>query len=231
MEWLLLLLLAFCLAQTTSLQSYDWSQGYTFAASRSISYHCIYSPKRALADESRTYIRKVSVKLSGTASVSEQLGLHDTFDRWRFLQNLLDEETNSYDTTFVLFAMLDRFLNSPLRFSGKQGLGESTTSTPILTSKLRECMEVVLEEPSAQAIRDLLEGKGGSKTEILDQLEKLLPDPREDEDAFNGLWDTVIELNGRESVKINERNGARQWKTRCLVARVLLYYDFLSAGV
>jgi hypothetical protein len=182
-------------------------------------------------------VRNVSMQLAITASeVRDQLGLHDRFDRWRFLQNLLDEDINADDTTLVLVAMLDGFLKSPSRPSYKQGSDE--TASPALTNRLRELIEEVLQESSARALHDLLEctNSGGvgtvePQTGILDQLEKLLPDPVEDEDAFKGLWDTVIELNGRESVKINERNGTHQWKTRCLIARVLLYYDFLSVGV
>jgi len=67
--------------------------------------------------------------------------------------------------------------------------------------------------------------------DVLDQLESLLPDPDDDEDAFKGLWDTVIELNGRESVKINEQNATYDWKACCLIARVLIHYDFLTYGI
>lgn len=183
--------------------------------------------------------------VSAHSNVRDQLGLFDRFDRWRFLQNLLDEDTTADDTTLVLFAMLDGFVKSPFRPSYKRGSDE--TASPSLTNEIREIIETVLQDSSARVIQDLLEGRSDNVSDdvaisvepsatdrmssILAELEKLLPDPIDDEDAFKGLWDTVIELNGRESVKINEGNGTRQWKTRCLIARVLLYYDFLSEGV
>jgi hypothetical protein len=65
----------------------------------------------------------------------------------------------------------------------------------------------------------------------LEQIEYLLPHPERDEDASQGLWDTIIELHGRESVKINERHRTVQWRTRCLISRLLIYYDFLTIGL
>jgi hypothetical protein len=64
-------------------------------------------------------------------------------------------------------------------------------------------------------------------------MQQLLPQLDEDEDASKGLWDTIIELHGRESVKINERKVPQDigWKTRCLIARLLIFYDFLTDGL
>jgi hypothetical protein len=65
----------------------------------------------------------------------------------------------------------------------------------------------------------------------LEKLETLLPDPRENEDAHKGSWDTVLELHGREAVKINERKATPEWKAICMVARLLIYFDFMTRGV
>lgn len=176
---------------------------------------------------------------SSTASeVRDQLGLYDRFDRWRFLQNMLDEDVGADDTQLVLYALLDGYLKFSARPAYKQGSDE--TGSPVLTAERRENIEAVLQLSSAQAIHSLLKEEEQAEkdsvevvpsTEILDKLELLLPDPVEDEDAFKGLWDTVIELHGRESVKINERNATVQWQTRCLIARVLVQYDFLTYGL
>jgi len=188
------------------------------------------------------YRRVCATRLFATSSsaseVRDQFGLYDRFDRWRFLQNMLDEDISADDTQLVLFALLDNYLKFSARPAYKQGTDE--TGSPLLTAERRENIEAVLQLSSAQAIHDLLKEAEHYEndavevvpsTEILDKLELLLPDPVEDEDAFKGLWDTVIELHGRESVKINERNATIQWKTRCRIARVLLHYDFLTYGL
>ena len=91
---------------------------------------------------------------------------------------------------------------------------------------------------------------------LLQAIEKLLPDPVEDEENHKGAWDLVMDLNGRESVRIREEklyrigngglraNGTAsdggvevvcreslQWRTVSAVTRVLIYYDFLTKGV
>ena len=164
--------------------------------------------------------------------IRNQLELHDQFDRWRFLQNMLDEEVSARDTQLVLSALLllrqTRFLQS------SQSSVVARTEEP-----LAEIIESVLRSlgaiPELFALedRETNDAVASSSTAmvLLDQLERLLPDPVEDEDAFKSLWDIVIELHGREAVKINERNGFVQWKARCLIARVLLHFDFLTEGL
>jgi len=150
---------------------------------------------------------------------------------------MLDHDVDADDTQLVLFALLDSYLKFPDRPAYKKDSDE--TGSPELTAERRQVMEAVLRVSSAKDIHELLKEDNNKdeavdvlpSTEILDQLELLLPDQVEDEDAFKGLWDTVIEINGRESVKINERNATLQWKTRCLIARVLLHYDFLTHGL
>jgi len=93
-----------------------------------------------------------------------------------------------------------------------------------------------------------------SALRILDLIEQLLPDAIEDEEAFKSAWDVVIDLYGRESVRVREEalqrekegaminvdfdGGAKkccgenlQWRTLCAVGRVLIHYDFLTKGV
>jgi hypothetical protein len=105
----------------------------------------------------------------------------------------------------------------------------SDASSPELTPALEERLRRALEQLRQSSATDVLP----SDPETLPQglLEDLLPDPVEDEDAFKGLWDTVVELHGREATKLAEQNPTADWKARCLTARVLLCYDFLTAGV
>lgn len=82
---------------------------------------------------------------------------------------------------------------------------------------------------------------------ILQSLEQLLPDPIEEEEAHKGAWDLVMDLYGRESVRVNEealqrsREGGdgvgewsmenMQWRTLCCLGRILIHYDFLTKGL
>ena len=175
---------------------------------------------------------------STASEVRNQFGLHDRFDRWRFLQNMLDEDISASDTQLVLVVHLENFLKFPARPVFKPGSDE--TGSPVLTEELRENIESLLQSTSDLSISDLIPEddkvteaveENPSTVEILGKLERLLPDPVEEEDAFKSLWDTVIALHGMESVKINERNASLQWKARCMIARVLLHYDFLIYGL
>jgi hypothetical protein len=175
-----------------------------------------------------------SISLYSSEDIDASLGLVDRFDRWRFLQKLLDEEVDPSDLVSILLAVLQTFLNDP---NSTDDAEES--SSPVLTKDLRATIESVLEDATAHAILRLLSPETEvpahldleSPAEILARLEQLLPDPIDKEDASKGLWDTVIELHGRESVKINERNGTTSWKASCMIARILLYYDFLTKGL
>jgi hypothetical protein len=57
----------------------------------------------------------------------------------------------------------------------------------------------------------------------------ILPHPVNEEDDHKSTWEIVMELHGREGVRIEEQTpNNRAWKERCLAARVLIYYDFLD---
>lgn len=173
------------------------------------------------------YFRVISRRrlpiFASTADLRNRLGLHDRFDRWRFLQYLLDEETTSHDTNRVIYAMLSSYLK----------VEPDERETVEFTPEKRSRLETFLQEAKDETIMALidLDGTETVNEEILKQLEGLLPDPEEDEDAFKGLWDTVIELHGRESVKIGLQNNVSRWQARCLIARLLIFYDFLSTGL
>ena len=72
-----------------------------------------------------------------------------------------------------------------------------------------------------------------STLKILEKLETILPDPVENEDDYKSLWDTIIELHGRETVKFNESQNpvSLDWRIANTVTRVLLHYDFLTLGI
>jgi len=193
------------------------------------------------------------------AELRDELGLHDRFDRWRFLQRLLDvDDVDVDDANRVLYAVLEGYLLYPRpKFEDTD-----ETGSPELTAELRERIVMLLDydddESSSKNRRIPVlissrssppsDGEAGddddasssllssdstttANAKVLQQLEMLLPDPDDDEDAHRGLWDHVIELHGREAVKQEEAAGSPAWKACCLVARVLVHYDFLVHGL
>jgi hypothetical protein len=178
--------------------------------------------------QSRSSSRLNESSTSTSTAIRDRLGLHDRFGRWRFLQKLLDEEANEDDVNRIIFLVLDGYLKFPRPTYGTT----SETGSPELTVERRQLIEQILEGCILGTV-PALGGADGvqSGEDTLSQLEPLLPDPAEDEDAFKGLWDTVIEVNGRESVKIGETNPTPGWRAVCLVARVIIYYDFLMYGL
>jgi hypothetical protein len=186
--------------------------------------------------------------------------LQEPFDRWRYLQKLLDEDINNgTDILFLLKISIQHQLQSkqqeemsklrPLtKSSTLEMISQSNVTTNISITKLddsdenikrRQAMEYILYDVSNSTIHNLLQFPMDDNTVepspnelyCLQRLDQLLPNPEMDEDASKGLWDTVIELHGREAVKINERQQSIAWKTRCTITRVLIYYDFLSDGL
>ena len=171
---------------------------------------------------------------ASAVELCHRLELHDRFDRWRFLQHMLDEEVSAHDTQLVLLTTLLR--QPPSQDELKEERIESvvqTLSTPTALADLLLLARPTTAHQEVETTKTTITNNNPNGTErlvLLHQLEQLLPDPMEDEDAFKSLWDLVIEIHGRESVKINERNGSIQWKARCLIARVLLHFDFLTDG-
>jgi hypothetical protein len=177
---------------------------------------------------SRSRSRLNESSTSTCTAIRERLGLHDRFGRWRYLQKLLDEEANEDDVNRIIFLVLDSYLKFP-----RPTYGSTTeTGSPELTADRRQMIEQLLEGCSLGTVPALGDADGAQSREaMLKQLEPLLPDPIEDEDGFKGNWDTVMELNGRGSVQINERNREPGWLAVCLVSRVIIYYDFLTYGL
>ena len=165
---------------------------------------------------------------STASDVRDRLGLIDRFDRWRYLQKLLDEETSADDTNQILFLVLDGFLKYPR----PKWRDSDETGSPELTPERRALIENILENAKDGKVLAITEADDTIDNEkVLKQLEKILPDPEDDEDGHKGTWDSIIELHGREAVKINEQEARAEWRSRCLLARVIIYYDFLMYGL
>ena len=164
---------------------------------------------------------------SSSSDIVEKFRGSDRFDRWRYLQNFLDNECNGDDVNRIFFLVLDGFLKYPRpEFKGETG-------SPELTEDLRNKIENLLKDATTDGKILAFQEPNCSpgSAELIEQLKGLLPDPTDDEDASKSLWDTLISLHGREAVKFNEMNPSPEWNAICLVTRLLIHFDFLMYGI
>lgn len=153
--------------------------------------------------------RMLTMRL-GTSSQFE-----DRFSRWRFLQQVLDEESDEHQTNLILGQVLRKYLDT----SGDAAAPEHTQDR---LSAVQAVTNLALPDGSIPVLPQC-------DSRLLDMLQSTLPDQQEEEEAYRSNWDMVMEIHGREAVKVDEQAGAASWKTCCLVARVLLFYDFLTS--
>lgn len=167
------------------------------------------------------YTRSRTPPFGALSSAVNRLGLTENFNRWRYLQRLLDEEVEAHDVNEVLFILLDNYKRRV-----EQDPDESTA--PERTLEVLERIERLLQpyDGSLPVLQDPACTPGDQH--VLMQVELLLPDPVEKEEAFQGAWDTVLELHGKASVTANERAARPEWKAVFLIARVMIYFDFLT---
>ncbi|MGK3739591.1 MAG: hypothetical protein ACI90V_006438 [Bacillariaceae sp.] len=180
-------------------------------------------------------------------------GKEDRFDRWKFLQEFLDGDASSDVVNIILYRVLDGALKYP-RPTGRSEDNNSISTNNnngVITEVVveQEVVEMLIEvkENIKQLLSDYsTEGKipivgssidddGNNTTTVLlfERLEKLIPDPIENEDDFKSAWDTLLEIHGRESVKINENQipKSMEWKIATVVTRLLIHFDFLQIGI
>lgn len=171
-------------------------------------------------------------------------GSENRFDRWRFLQEFLEGDHPSSDVVNVI---LYRVLDGALKYPRPSGGGDTQSGSDTIEMKrnVRERIQVILsdytDDGRVKAVPTMSNKDNGDTyekdleraLEILEQIEGVLPDPVDDEDDFKSLWDSIIELHGREAVKINETQNpvSVDWKIANTVTRVLLHFDFLTLGI
>lgn len=247
------------------------------SSSSKIIIHQPHSTKLHLSSQSASTIQ---------SDVIERLELTEQFSRWKFLQQLLDNELAHSDIEDVLLLSLSAYLQhgpGPKSYNNKDENGGN--ASPVLNEEQRQIMSGVIEQIVAASdgigdsrflhllvlpqvdyesltidVEDDGEDQDDEQTQleeevqldqvavsILTQIEQLLPDPIEDEESYKSAWDVVIDLYGRESVRVKEEklqrekeSGGRgtmvnlenlEWRTLCAVGRVLIHYDFLTKGV
>lgn len=140
----------------------------------------------------------------------------------------MDDFVEEDDIHQVLYAVLNQYWQSSS--NSRNGVitkddngdsGRAPTATPDQKVILQELLDATAQE-TILAMTD---------QPTLEKVEQLIPDPKEDEDGFRSSWDTVLELHGREAVRINEEGGDLRWKALSIVSRVLIHYDFLLDGI
>jgi hypothetical protein len=223
----------------------------------------------------------------------ERYELSNRFERWNFLQRLLENELPLGDVENVLVAVLNGYL-----LHGPNGEEDNPgEASPVLDDERREamrlwmkevlsldsnfeCVQEKREDPDDEKVQPLQSGIGSRflhhfvrppvdyerelfhlssfedndtirsindipnrAQSLLSQIEELLPHPSREEEAHKSAWDVIIELYGRESVRVNEEKLQRcglegegfmenmEWKTLCCLGRVLIHYDFLTRGI
>ena len=178
-----------------------------------------------------------SSESTNAQSLTHQLDIAGGFDRWRYVQKMLDLETDPLVDNQLLFHVLQRYLTHP-------AVGPDSLASPERTRVRLKLVQSILEETADNASIPALNADGSrltneddpekavsssSNSVVSTSLEDLLPDPTDEEDADKSLWDGIAELHGKAAVAIDQKDPL--WKARCLVARLLLFYDFLQKGI
>ena len=190
--------------------------GVVSHAGMAMAFHTIFPIDPRL--ENRVHASQAWCLFATPQKPTERLGLGDRFGRWRYLQKILDEEADAAEVNEMVYWVLQDYVTDEIRRRGEAG-------SPEMTVQLKRAIENLLEESSNGMIPVL---SPNESQQLLSRIESVLPDPAEDEDGHKSTWDLVMELHGREGVKLNEQEGRLGWKQSCLAARVLLYYDFLT---
>lgn len=137
------------------------------------------------------------------------------------MQNFLDEEVEADDINEILYILLDNYKNA-------RKVDPDDTSAPERTVELLQVVDDLLDKYAGSI--PVLKGPGctaGDK-DVLAEVEQLLPDPVDKEDAAKGAWDTVGELLGKSSLSYNEREGRQDWRAVFAIARVMIYFELLT---
>jgi len=156
--------------------------------------------------------------------IIDRLDLSSEFSRWKLLQEIMEEEIeSSQDVNEILYLVLKSFVDNPRE---KQTLTEEQVD--VLVGELFQIEDNIGFIP----VMPLIVGEyNASHKNTLELLEKLQPDPIENEDDFRSCWDILMAIYGIEATKIAQKTDDVEFKFRSGVVRLLLHYDFLTEGV
>jgi hypothetical protein len=182
-------------------------------------------PSKSFVSLRRAYFTE-RLRMCSQSSVIDRLMLKDNFNRWKYMQNLLNEELVGDDVNQVVYFLLKSYHN---RASRKlSGVEDIVDLSPEPRAENLERLSSILSL-YCNGIIPVLDEKGSpGDPEVLCLIEFLLPSLEENEDAYRGTWDTILELHGKAAVTALEGQGEASWKTAIVVAKVMIYYGFLG---
>lgn len=223
-------LLAICGARTTENSAFvapkQGQKKLFFQTAKTVRRDSLATPRRRTSRKNRTVAVRNNEPVSfqenhhrdddddedDDAALLERLDLSNHFQRWVFLQRLLDGEHGSpADVERVVY-------RSVARCDDDEDDDEKNTDA---VRSLRRRWETSREIP---VLTDA--------SLSLAELEAVLPDPEDDEDAYQGIWDIVTQLQGADEVERRRELGEDdEWHRLCISARLLIHFDFLSKGI
>lgn len=183
------------------------------------------------------------------AGGEDLIELSNRFNRWRFLQEFLDGDASPNVVNIVLYRALKGALDEQQEQEKEKDVAEMSMEKKEIIRQLLSDYSMVGRIPitglSTSSMNSNFDrGDADVDAEVktlsmqqqlvlLERLEKLLPDPIENEDDHKSAWDTVMEIHGKESVKNNESDNpvSMDWKVSNTVSRLLIHYGFLQSGI
>jgi len=190
-------------------------------------------------------IRRPSFLFFSPTTLSDSISkysLDDVLGRHRFIQRVLDtyEDIIQYDELMSVCIQTLVYCRHRANLQMKEGETKQEYDLNLMEKSIS------LSDSDIDEIKNILNSDGmapSSPNRIMERAEHLfLPDPDEDPDGFQGIWDIVSALEGFEFTKFmrgkfeNHNNQevdeeVLTWNMRALACRILVYYDFLSEGL
>jgi hypothetical protein len=172
----------------------------------------------------RYYSNAKKKKVSSSTSDDEQDGIDTsperTTERLLAIEKILQEYSSPLDQSL-------RVISS----SSSSSVPSSLTAFNEKDSNDDDDSSVLLSTAANASTTRISASNNNFPSPLQQALMDILPHPVNEVDEHKGTWDTVMELHGREGVRIEEQTlNNPSWKERCLAARVLIYYDFLDCA-
>ena len=112
--------------------------------------------------------RKAPLHQALQASLADQLGLSERFDRWRFLQKVLDEEVAAEPTNQLLFQVLEGYLKYPRPVVAGSDLTGSPERTLERVQRVADVVQRAAGETSIPLVSDINDDDDNDENNNLD---------------------------------------------------------------
>mmetsp|Transcript_12947 Transcript_12947/g.24329 ORF Transcript_12947/g.24329 Transcript_12947/m.24329 type:complete len:220 (+) Transcript_12947:96-755(+) len=172
-------------------------------------------------------------KQNDALDVIGKFDLNSKFGRWKYLKGIIEEDIGGNDVNVILYQVLRSFVDNPRPRKTEDG---QSNPSPELTEEqgnllLQRLFQMDDGIGFIAAMPEQNEDFNCKHEEMFTLLEKLQPDPVENEDDFKSCWDILTEIYGREATKIAQQTGNISFKYRSSIVRLLIHYDFLTQGL